>query len=192
MGCLRFSNKKTFLLPLLALLLVGLIGAAPGTKADPLVTKSWVDQYINRQTADIAADIEAVGDELAALQVVRLWMGRSTMEVNGSQIALDAAPFVTAAGRSYVPLRALGEAAAAEFKWDNDNKRVTYIRGGHTLQMRVGSYYAVADGVTVPIDAPPQLVNNRVFVPIRLVSENLGFAVNWLAAEKAAVVTWGS
>lgn len=180
--------KKIVCLLLLALLLMG---ADAGSKADPLVSKGWVDQYMDKQVADLEKRLEGVAEDLDSLLVVRLCMGRNYMEQNGEQVELEAAPYVTAAGRSYVPLRALGEAIGAEFEWDNTAKRVTYEREGKKLEMRVGSAYIVVDGVTSAIDAPPELVNNRVFVPIRVISENLGFAVNWLAAEKTAVITFG-
>lgn len=181
--------RKKILALLLALAL--LMGADAGSKADPLVTRSWVDQYIDAQVADLTGRVDAAAAELDSLVVVRLWMGRDYMEVNGVQTQLEAAPFVTAGGRSFVPLRVLGEAVGAEFKWDNANKRVTYLMDGHQLALRVGSPYIVADGVTGTIDAPPQLVNDRVFVPIRVVSENLGLAVSWHNADKCAVVTFG-
>lgn len=179
---------------LIALLLVAavlLMGADAGSKADPLVTKSWVDQYIDKQVAELSGRLDDAAGELEQLLVLRLWMGRDYMEINGAMATLDAAPFVTAAGRSYVPLRVLGEVVNAEFSWDNTAKRVTYEREGRKIELRVGSAYIVVDGVTSAIDAPPQLVNNRVFVPIRVVSENLGLAVNWIADEKCAVVTYG-
>lgn len=174
----------------LLLVVLCLLGADAGSKSDPLVTRGWVQQYIDRQVADLTERLDAVEESLDGLLVVRLWMGRDYMEINGTQQALEAAPYVTAAGRSYVPLRALGEAIGAEFDWDNTAKRVTYERDGKRLELRVGSAYVVVNGVTSAIDAPPQLVNNRVFVPIRVVSENMGLAVNWLSAEKSAVITF--
>lgn len=176
---------------LLCLLLAVLIlpAAEAGSKSDPLVTRGWVDQYIDEQVADLSERLDSVEEALNSMLVVRLWIGRDYMEVNGERQALEAMPYVTAAGRSYVPLRALGEAIGAEFAWDNAAKRVTYEREGRKLELRVGSAYVVVDGVTSAIDAPPQLVNNRVFVPIRVVSENMGLAVNWLSVEKSAVVT---
>lgn len=181
--------RKKWICLLLAVLF--LLGADAGSKSDPLVTRGWVEQYIERQVADLTERLDSVESELDGLLVVRLWMGRDYMEIDGEQVALEAAPFVTAAGRSYVPLRALGEAIGAEFAWDNTVKRVTYEREGKRLELRVGSANVVVDGETAAIDAPPQLVNNRVFVPIRVVSENMGLAVNWLAKEKSAVVTMG-
>lgn len=175
----------------LLLAVVCLLGADAASKSDPLVTRGWVEQYIERQLSDLTERLDTVEERLDGLSVVRLWIGRDYMEINGERQALEAAPYVTAAGRSYVPLRALGEAIGAEFTWDNANKRVTYEREGKRLEMRVGSPYVVADGVTAKIDAPPQLVNDRVYVPIRVVSENMGMAVNWLSAEKSAVITMG-
>lgn len=168
-----------------------LLGAAPGSKSDPLVTAGWVEQYVERKAADLDDRLDDLTEGFESLLVVRLWMGRAYMEQDGRNIELEAAPFVTQAGRSFVPLRALGEAIGAEFKWDNENKRVTYLREGRRIEMRVGSANIVVGGKTLPIDASPQLVNGRVFVPIRVISENLGFAVNWLPAEKCAVITFG-
>lgn len=185
---MRLGKRELLLLALLPLLL--LLAATPGSKEDPLVTAGWVEQYVNRQADELTARLDAVEDQLDGLLVVRLWIGKSYMEQNGEQKLLDAAPYVTAAGRSYLPLRALGEAVGAEFKWDGGQKRVTCLKDGTELALRVGGSTIMVNGRAETIDAPPEIVNGRVFVPVRVIGENLGFAVNWLSAEKAVVLTY--
>lgn len=186
---MRLGKRKILLLALLPLLLM-LLAAAPGSKEDPLVTAEWVEQYVNQQTDKLTARLDALEDKLDGLLVVRLWIGKSYLEQNGEQKPLDAAPYVTAAGRSYLPLRALGEAVGAEFKWNSEQKRVTCLKDGTELALRVGGNTIMVNGKAQTIDAPPEIVNGRVFVPVRVIGENLGFAVNWLGAEKAVVLTY--
>lgn len=185
MRCLK-RKMLLWLLPLFLLLLA----AAPGSQDDPLVTAGWVEQYVNQQADKLESRLDVVADTLDGLLVVRLWIGTSYMEQNGEQKPLDAAPYVTASGRSYLPLRALGEAVGAEFKWNSEQKRVTCLKDGTELALRVGGSTIMLNGKAQTIDAPPEIVNGRVFVPVRVVGENLGFAVNWLSAEKMVVLTY--
>lgn len=45
------------------------------------------------------------------------------------------------------------------------------------------SYQIKIDGIDVPSDVKPELVNNRIMVPLRVISENLGAIVDWSNSE---------
>ncbi len=187
MNRLRFGWRKLWLCLLLPLLL--LLGADAGSKADPLVTQGWVDQYVAKQVADVDKRLDVLADRLNNFLVVRLWLGRDYLEQNGQKKQLDAPPYA-ASGRTYVPLRALGEAIGADFAWEGSTKQVTCTRGSQTIVLQVGSTKMTVDGVAQQIDAPPQVLNGRVCVPLRVISENLGFAVVWHSADKMIELTY--
>ena len=184
---MRLRCKKLWLGLLLPLLLM--LGAAVGSEADPLVTQGWVDQYIAKQVADVEERLDVLADRMDNFMVVRLWLGRDYLEQNGQQKQLDAPPYATA-GRTYVPLRALGEAIGVDFAWDGTGKQVTCTRGSQTLVLQVGSNSVTVNGVAQQIDAPPQILNGRVCVPLRVISENLGFTVVWCSADKMIELTY--
>lgn len=47
----------------------------------------------------------------------------------------------------------------------------------------------IVNGKEVPCYPPPQMINNRVFVPIRFVAEAIGANVNWDGERNAVVIT---
>lgn len=177
---------------LTCLLLFGLIlaGAAAGSKADPLVTKGWVDQYVAAEANRLELRLDAVADKLAKTTTVRLWIGREYLEVDGQRRELDAPAYLAANGRTYVPLRALGEAVGASFDWDNTAKKVTYIKEGRRIVLLLGRAVVQVNGQEIAVDGGPEVQNGRVMVPLRVVTENLGFKLKWDNAEKMAELTF--
>ena len=185
---MRWKKLKIMLAALLALLL--LLAATPGSRNDPLVTAEWVEQYVDEQAAALEKRLDALEEELHSFQVVRLWLGKSYFEQNGENKLLDAAPYASTAGRTYLPLRALGEIVGAEFKWDAATKKVTCLKGDATIILFVGSSSITVNGRQETIDAPPEIVNGRTFVPVRVIGEKLGFEVSWEPAEKMVTLTY--
>ena len=47
------------------------------------------------------------------------------------------------------------------------------------ILLKIGSKTATVDGKEVEMDVAPLILENRTFVPIRFISEVLGFQVNW-------------
>jgi hypothetical protein len=60
-----------------------------------------------------------------------------------------------------------------------------------TLSMKIGGKTMTKNGKLVTMDTAPILVNGRTMVPLRFVSENLGVAVEWIAAEYKVVIKTG-
>lgn len=95
--------------------------------------------------------------------------------------APDSQPFI-ANGRTLVPLRAIFEYLGATVHWDGTTQTVTARKGNTVLILQVDSPTASVNGKTVTLDQPAKLVENRVFVPLRLVGEAFGANVNWYEA----------
>ncbi len=178
---------------LLAALLLGL-GASAGSKQDPLVTKGWVDQYVAAEVAGVedklTARLDELEERLGSTVVIKMWIGKAWMEQDGVRQELEAAPYLTESGRTMVPLRALGEALDAEFAWDGAAKQVTYRRGGTEIVLTLGQMTIMVNGEAQQIDAAPQAAAGRTFVPLRVVTENLGFKLRWDNAAKQATLLY--
>ncbi len=170
------------------------VGAAAGSRQDPLVTVSWVDQYVAAEVAaveeSLAARLDDIAERLAESVTIKLWIGRTQIDIDGETAELEAAPYLTEGGRTMVPLRALGEALGAEFAWDGEKKQVTYRRGDVVLVLTLGSAAVLVNGAEQVIDAAPQAAAGRTFVPLRVVTENLGFDVKWDNATKQVTLIY--
>lgn len=111
---------------------------------------------------------------------------------DGTQI-LDVAPYIEN-GTTFIPLRGLLELMGAEILWDGDVQGVT-IKKGDTeiyLQIRYKNVYVTTaknGKLMYTLLAPPRITDNRTFIPIRFISEHLGYNVAWDGATQTVTIT---
>jgi len=101
-----------------------------------------------------------------------------SVQVNDKQLSFDVPP-VLENGRTLVPLRAIFEAFGAKVAWDTDTQTIDATYDSKHLTLIIGSPVGYVNGIIIPMDAAPQIVEGRTLVPLRFVSEALGFNVNW-------------
>ena len=112
-----------------------------------------------------------------------------TVTVDGEKIYFSDAPPVIVNDRTYVPMRAIFESLGAYVEWDNNmrcvfaHKRLSHI----TMYVDEGIYYVNSDKFTMV--AEPLLINDRLMLPVRDVSEALGAEVVWSAADKTVIIS---
>lgn len=109
------------------------------------------------------------------------------MVINGEAIRMDVPPRIEG-GRLLVPLRLVAERLGATVTWQQREKKVTLRGDGVDVELLVGSRRAVVNGQRVVMDVPPAIVNDRVLVPLRFVSESFGAQVRWDAVSRTAFV----
>lgn len=90
---------------------------------------------------------------------------------------LDVVPYVKY-GRTYVPIRALSEGFGANVIWNNVSQTITIDLYDQSIVMIPGSYNYWIDGNLRTMDAVPEIVQGRAFVPVRFVAEAFGIHVN--------------
>ncbi|MFC5701848.1 stalk domain-containing protein [Cohnella faecalis] len=108
----------------------------------------------------------------------KLTLGKKKIEVNGVAATIDVAP-LTVNGRTFVPLRFIVDALGGEVQWDPVDKRITVFRGSQMAEMRVGEKDMIFNGQRVTTEAAPISKNARTLVPLRLLSEQFGWIVDW-------------
>ena len=121
---------------------------------------------------------EAIGEDPGADMVQEVWMtiGSSLFTADGEERSMDTAPFISNS-RTYVPIRALGEAFGAQVEWDGIGRTVTITLDGSTIVMYMGSVTYFVNGDVMEMDVEPVIVNSRTCVPVRFVTEAVGFRV---------------
>jgi hypothetical protein len=106
-------------------------------------------------------------------------IGKTDYTVNGATKTTDAAPFVDAAGRTQLPLRAVAESLGATVGWDQDTQTASILLNGKAVSVAVGSNKLNVAGVNVIMDTVAVNKDSRVFVPFRAIAEALGAKVAW-------------
>ncbi len=93
-------------------------------------------------------------------------------------VELDQPPVIQNS-RTLVPLRFIGEALGADIQWNPDERSVTYSTIDAQLVLVIDDHRANVNGVIREMDVAPSIINGRTMVPVRFVSEELGFNVSW-------------
>ena len=114
------------------------------------------------------------------------WQPAIKVKLDGEYLSFKVPPIIEQ-DRTLVPLRFLLERAGAEVLWENESAIVRY--GGKEIQIPIGSDTARVDGVAQKMDVPAKLIQDKTFIPLRFVAEQLGFQVSYLEEENTAVVT---
>ncbi|KIL36685.1 copper amine oxidase [Cohnella kolymensis] len=172
--------------------------AAQGLKGPSKLTRLYVlnleqDQDERALQGEVAFDNLTLQYPAGVIDTVNptivMTVGKTQATVDGQSAKLPAAPFVQPGTNSnYLPLRFVADTLGAEVKWDNKAKRVTVLRGKTMLELWVGKKDMTLNGVRQPVAVTPIVKNNSVFVPVRLISEQLGQKVEWNGAAKTITI----
>lgn len=105
-------------------------------------------------------------------------------------VKTDAEPYMKS-DRVMVPMRRIFELLGAEVEWEASAQSITAVKGGVTAQFAIDSNLMYKNGEEAYIDAAPELVGDRTFVPLRAVSEVFGYSVDWTDSEQRADILTG-
>ncbi|OXM86373.1 stalk domain-containing protein [Paenibacillus rigui] len=109
---------------------------------------------------------------------VGLTINKTAVTVNGKSMTLEQAPVIVS-GNTLIPIRFVTDALGGEVRWDDKERKVTVIRGSKMIELWVDSPELVATGQRVTAEVAPTIMNNLTVVPLRILSENLGWKVTW-------------
>lgn len=109
------------------------------------------------------------------------------LKLNGSYISFDVSPYIEN-DRTMAPIRIISESLDAGVDWNGETKTVTIVHGEKKIELTVGSETAIVNGESVSLDAPVVMHQSRTFVPLRFVSENLGWDVEWVQEDNAVEI----
>ncbi|WP_170291694.1 copper amine oxidase N-terminal domain-containing protein [Heliobacterium mobile] len=111
--------------------------------------------------------------------------------VDGTYVQSDVAPLLVN-NRALVPIRVVSERLGAHVDWDPNTSTATIQSGNRVIYLTAGSSTADIDGKTVYLDPPPQLMEGRLMVPLRFISESLGKNVYYDATFLDEPTVWVS
>ncbi|BBH21374.1 hypothetical protein Back11_27190 [Paenibacillus baekrokdamisoli] len=100
-----------------------------------------------------------------------------TLIVNGQIVQGDVNPSLIA-NRTFVPIRTL-ESLNLTFKWDTKSSSVTVNNSNLEVKLIVNQTTAYKNGLPIKMDAPTAVINGRILIPIRFISELFNFKVNY-------------
>lgn len=100
--------------------------------------------------------------------------------VDGKDITSLSGPVIFNS-RTLVPVRFIAEEIGANVIWDGVNKTVRITKGSISLFLRIGSYVVeYNNGASYQLsDVAPVIINDRTYVPVRLITNAFGIGVSW-------------
>lgn len=98
---------------------------------------------------------------------------------------------IAESGRTLVPIRRILEAFGGTVEWVAQSGEIRCSLDGNTVELKLDSTDATVNGETVTLDVPARAKNNRTFVPVRFVSEELGLQVGYEPKNQIVVVADG-
>ncbi len=125
-----------------------------------------------------------------AQKTIILKLGMAKASVDGEIRSLDGAPYLNkTAGRTLVPVRFVSEILGANVKWLAESRQVLIQDQKNEILLTENSAKVLVNGEAGTLDCPAEMNQDRIFVPLRFVSENLGALVKWDAATETITIT---
>lgn len=120
--------------------------------------------------------------------VIEVTRGAETKEVT-----LDVAPFIDE-GYTLIPLRGLLEEMGASISWEGKNQSITVENNTQKIEFQIWNNLVYVTGgrygrVRYTLNQEPRIVDSRTFIPLRFVSEHLGYTVEWDGATQTITIT---
>ncbi len=159
----------------------------------PLILSSL---YLVRESDDVAGpdhgtiyvdDVEmikglAAEDDESLVADMKMWVGSNEYILHGESKEMDATPFIDA-GRTFVPVRYLGKAFAAEADWtahpetgstdevilESEDMRIEMVIGDRSLRVINRETDQMR---TVELDVAPLVRQGRTYLPFRAIAED--------------------
>jgi hypothetical protein len=107
---------------------------------------------------------------------------------------IDVAPYIAGAGYTLIPLRGLLEEMGATIEWNGDIQQIIIEKEGTFIEMQImyRSVYIIdpkGKEVRYTLNEPPRIKDSRTFIPVRFISEQLGYNVAWNGETQEITIT---
>lgn len=111
-----------------------------------------------------------------------------TLYIDGEKIETDVAPVIVN-DRTLIPVRCFFEKFNADVIWVDATKQVIIETDDRSIILKIDSNTAYVNNSAIKLDAAPVIKNDRTLVPVRFISEKLGYDVKWDDETKSVYIT---
>lgn len=91
-------------------------------------------------------------------------------------------------GSTLVPMRFLFEQMGADVEWNQETLTATATLDNTAVTFAIDDTNAEVNNTPATMDVPARLINDKTMVPLRFLSEEMGFDVNWDADSRTAII----
>ena len=152
----------------------------PGNAGIKIVRSSVRDSFLletSYQTKELNLEIDK-----GAQKIIQLRIGSPTILIDHLEYPIDAPPVIEK-GRTLVPIRRIAEELESKVSWDAKEQKVTLERYDKIIELWIGRVNCRVNGVEKPLpsNVSPKIIQQRTFLPLRFVAEELDANVQWYA-----------
>lgn len=124
-----------------------------------------------------------------ATEDIILWIGKKNYQAGGKTSEMDVAPILKP-GKTFVPLRFIGQALGFLVEWDVKTKKVTLNDGFTRMNFTIGQnvYFINNEPKFLSLYEEPFIEENRTFVPLRIIGESFGREVRWFEETQKIII----
>lgn len=172
--------------------------APPGENADETTVKYQYydnDAHFDEVVKEGFVNIITAGrdkDDASFTKKVVVPVGEKYIIAGEEQVALDVPAYISAAGYTMLPVRAVATALGINNNnvlWNQASRTVTILYGQRIITMVAGQKVVTVNGNTIPASATVQIKDGRTFLPMRDLATALGVTdITWDAATKTATM----
>ena len=109
------------------------------------------------------------------------------IKINNCILGFETPPVIED-DRTLVPMRFLFEQMGANVEWNQDTMTATATMNNATVEFSINNTNAEVNGTAATMEVPARLVNGKTMVPLRFLSEELGYTVTWDDETRTAVI----
>lgn len=125
--------------------------------------------------------------DMSAHQIV-LTIDSLEAKVFGKTVTNDVAPIIVN-DRTMLPIRFVAENLGANVEWIAEERKIVITRDDLYMVITIDDEIANVNGDEVELDSPAFIRNDRTYLPVRFVAENLGARVLWTAEARQVIIT---
>lgn len=110
------------------------------------------------------------------------------VKVNNKILGFDTQPIIES-DRTLVPLRFIFETMGADVDWDGSIQTAIVTKNNTSVKFSIDNVSATVDGTVKIMDVPARLINDKTMIPLRFLSEELGYNVQWDGETRTVTIT---
>lgn len=107
-----------------------------------------------------------------------------SLYIDDQQIMTTVMPPIQFDGTVLVPAREVFDKTGATVEWRATEQSVYVHNETSLIVLKINSHEAWVQGEIKYLDMPAKLINDKVMIPVRFISEALGYQVDWIQSER--------
>jgi hypothetical protein len=141
--------------------------------------------FIQLPVAGAQDDVESVqlSDRIDNQKITNI-----SVIIDGKQLMFDVNPQVVN-GRTLVPMRNIFEELGLIVNWEPTTKTAQGTSAGNSIMFTIGSNKALVNNQEKSLDVPASIIDGRTMIPLRFLSENIGYKVDWIERSNLILIS---